>query len=86
MILLNLFLAIRLWGPQWKNKRILLKCDNMAVVDVLNTGRSRDGHLCAIACNILMACANMDIEAKFVHIPGKNNVVAKNNELCQSHE
>ena len=48
----------------------------MVVVDVLNTGRSRDSHFCAIACNILMTCANLDIEAKFVHIPGKKNVVA----------
>ena len=74
--MINLLLALHLWGTQWQHKRILLKCDNMAVVDVLNTGRSRDSHLCAIARNILITCANLDIEAKFVHIPGKKNVVA----------
>ena len=74
--MINLLVAIRLWGTQWQSKRIVLKCDNLAVVNVLNTGRSQDSLLCTIARNILMSCAHLDIEVNFVHIAGKVNVVA----------
>ena len=41
----NVLLALRLWGHMWKRKQIVVKCDNQAVVSVINTGVIRDNGL-----------------------------------------
>ena len=38
--MLNILVAIRVWGNVWKYHRILIKCDNQAVVSVLNSGKT----------------------------------------------
>ena len=40
--MINILVALRLWGNIWKNKKVIVKCDNQAVSSVLNTGKSRD--------------------------------------------
>ena len=40
--ILNIVIAIKIWGNIWKNKAIDIKCDNMAVVEVLTSDRARD--------------------------------------------
>ena len=34
-------MACMLWGHMWHRKRIMLNCDNMAVVDIIHKGRSK---------------------------------------------
>ena len=36
---------IRWWGESWQRKRIVFRCDNMAVVQCLINGTCRDRHL-----------------------------------------
>ena len=74
--MLNVLVALRLWRNQWFNKKIQICCDNQASVEVLNSGRTRDRTLAAIARNIQLIAALSEIEIKVVHIPGKNNCVA----------
>ena len=74
--MLNILVAVRLWGTLWKNHRVIIKCDNQAVVSVLNTGKSSDSILCAIARNILFQCAKFDINLRLIHVLGKNNELA----------
>ena len=57
-------------------KAIKIACDNQAVVSVLNSGKTRDLTLAAIARNIFMETAQADIMLKTVHIMGKVNEVA----------
>ena len=38
----NVLLGLSLWGHMWKRKEIVVKCDNQAVVSVINTGVTRD--------------------------------------------
>ena len=40
--MVNIILALRVFGPMWKGKKITIKCDNDAVVKVLSHGRARD--------------------------------------------
>ena len=56
--MLNILVAIRVWGHQWESQKILFKCDNQAVVSVLNSGKSSDMTLSAIARNILFSVQN----------------------------
>ena len=54
----------------------MVHCDNQAVVTVINSGKTRDPLLAAITRNIAMFTANLDINLKTIHIPGKQNIVA----------
>ena len=49
---LNIFVALKIWTQRWKDKKIEIKCDNMAVVDVIRSGHARDQILAKCAHNI----------------------------------
>ena len=74
--MLNILVAIRVWAPQWYGKAIQIACDNQAVVMVLNSGKTRDFTLAAIAQNVVMEAAQFPIFLKTVHIMGVVNEVA----------
>ena len=66
--MLNILVALRVWNRCWAKSRIRIACDN-----VLNSGRTRDLTLAAIARNIQMQVATWDINLHVIHIPGKEN-------------
>ena len=74
--MLNILVATRVWKTKWEGKRILIHCDNSAVVSVLNTGKTRDQVLAALARNIAMEAAAADIHLNTIHILGRHNVIA----------
>ena len=40
--MLNILAALRVWQTQWSNKKVEITCDNLAVVQVLTSGKTRD--------------------------------------------
>ena len=72
----NVLIGIRIWAKQWANRAIVIKCDNEAVVGVVNKGVTRDSALAAMACNIWFVTASHNIRFQVVHIPGVNNMCA----------
>ena len=74
--MVNIVVALKIWANHWKNKRIHVFCDNVAVVQVLNTGKARDSILATCARNVWLIAAMFNIELKFSHISGKTNVIA----------
>ena len=74
--MLNILAALRLWHKSWHNCKVAIACDNLAVVQVLNSGKTRDLTLAAIARNIQFQVATSNINLKVTHIPGKVNVIA----------
>ena len=54
-----------------EDKKVGIAFDNLAVVQVLNIGRTRDLTLAAIARNIQYQVAVSNIELKVTHIQGK---------------
>ena len=40
--ILNIVVAAKIWASHWSNKLIQMFCDNMAVVEVLTTSKTRD--------------------------------------------
>ena len=50
----NVWLAINIWGKQWKNNMIRIHCDNEVVNRVLNTYGTKDAfhmsHVSGISC------------------------------------
>ena len=74
--MVNILVAFRLFATRWSGRRILVRCDNQAVVAVLRSGRTRDPYLSVCARNIWYCLATHDIDARYVHIQGTKNRVA----------
>ena len=72
----NVLVALKVWGHLWARKSVTIKCDNQAVVSVVNTGVTKDNVLSTMAQNIWLETASSDIKLTLVHIPGKNNECA----------
>ena len=54
----------------------MLRCDNEAVVSVVNTGVTKGNGLAALGRNIWLETALRDIHLKLVHFRGKDNKCA----------
>ena len=74
--MVNILLAMRLFWRLWSTKKILVRCDNYAVVTVLRSGKTRDPFLAACARNIWYCAATYDTDVTFTHIKGSENKVA----------
>ena len=74
--MLNIIVALKVWHNQWTGSKVQIKCDNQAVVSVLNSGRSRDVVLAEYARNIFLWTSSCNIDLQVVHVPGKLNEVA----------
>ncbi|XP_052428992.1 uncharacterized protein LOC127970440 [Carassius gibelio] len=71
-----LVVAAFLWGNEWTTKSILVHCDNEAVVQCINKGRSHSPALMPLLRRLIWiaACDQFIISAK--HVPGTENQIA----------
>ena len=83
--MINILVPLKIWVYQWKDKKIRIKCDNMEVVEVLTSGKTKDATMGACACNILMLSALFNISIHIEHIAGKLNVIADSCELLNTY-
>ena len=74
--MLNLVLALKLWASNWAHSVVQFYCDNAAVVQVVQTGRTRDEMLALCLRNIWLLSATYDITVTIKHIRGKANHIA----------
>ena len=74
--MINIIIAIKLWGNEWVGQNVILYTDNEAVVTICNQGYTRDKVLATIARNIWLYMADKDISLQVLHLPGKDNVIA----------
>ena len=74
--MLNIVIALRAWGKYWKHSQVHIHCDNMAVVQVVTSSRTKDKFLAACIRNIWLISSILDIDIVIHHIQGKKNVIA----------
>ena len=74
--MINILVALKVLHKQWSGHKVLVKCDNQAVVSVLNTGKTRDSTLSKYARYIFLWLSAFNISIMVVHVPGKLNPVA----------
>ena len=71
--LLPIVLAAAVWGPQWQRKSIRFRCDNIAMVHAITSGKSTE----ALVMHLLRGLHLFAMEYGFCisaeHIPGKEN-------------
>ncbi len=71
-----ILLGLGTWGHKWTGSHIILRCDNMAVVSIINNKKCSDKLLAHLlrCCHYL--CAQFDITVTAQHIQGKLNTAA----------
>ena len=74
--MVNVVLALKVWGHWWANKRIEIRCDNRAVVDVLSFGRARDLVLATCARNVWLLSVLYNITVVVSHIKCSVTIIA----------
>jgi len=74
--MLNVVVAARLWGRLWARSSVTLYLDNIACVQVLESGRSRDRFLLQCAREVWLCSAQWDFLVHARHTPGRLNVLA----------
>ena len=69
-------MACVIWGHSWKRHKILFYCDNMATVEIINKGRSRNQSIMKLMRKLTYHSAvnNYTVHAK--HIPGRYNSIS----------
>ena len=74
--MLNIIIALRTWGTLWRHSNIKIFCDNLGVVQVVRTGKTKDSCLSLCIRNIWLLTALLDIQLDIYHIAGVYNVIA----------
>ena len=74
--LIPIVFAVALWGKHWGGRVVECRCDNMAVVTVVNTGSSRDRAMMHLMRSLFFLVAHFHIQLKAVHVRGATNVAA----------
>ena len=74
------FLAVlvgaRIWGHLFKGQKIRIYCDNMAVVEVINSSKTKDEFMATCLRELWLVVAQNEFELQAVHLPGEENRVA----------
>ncbi len=71
--LLPVVLAVAIWGHKWKGKTVRCRCDNAAVVAIVNSGSSKDEKAMHLMRSAFFFLARYDIRVWAEHIPGVEN-------------
>lgn len=68
--------ASLLWGHLWNKKRIMFHCDNEAVVNIVNKGRSKVLDIMKLMRTLTWLSVKQNFTIQCQHIPGVKNVIA----------
>ena len=74
--LLPIVIAAAIWGIGWSNKSILCRCDNEAVVHIINTGTSRDPQAMGLMRCLHFIATRFNLLLSAIHIAGIANSLA----------
>ena len=74
--LLPILFGAAIWGPQWHAHHVTCRCDNQAVVAVINKGSAKDPGLAHILRCISFYAAHYGFSISASHVPGCHNSAA----------
>lgn len=73
--MLSLLIACKHWVHLLREKKVVIGCDNKAVVDVIGSGFARDTFLQRALRELVMLCCLHAVEIHCVHVPGERNTL-----------
>ena len=65
--------ACTLWGPDWQGSLVVLHCDNMGSVAVVNSGYSKVPQIMHLLRCLFFIRAHFSLSVRVVHVPGVEN-------------
>lgn len=71
-----IFLALDTWGNSFHHSSLTFRCDNQAVVEVLNAGTTRDPDMLMVLRAITLLALRLNVSICAVHVPGRINILA----------
>ena len=74
--MLNIVVALQAWGNYWRHRALQVNCDNLGVVQLVKTGKTKDPFQALCIRNIWLLTASYDIDLDISHIPGRYNIIA----------
>jgi len=86
--LVPIFFSCVVWGSKLSRRRVQFKCDNLALVQAINKGSSKDNMVMHLLRCLWFFTAYFDISITATHLPGVLNTSAdmlSRNQLCQFH-
>lgn len=81
--LFAVLLAAMAWDPQWSCKRLLVHCNNNAVVNIWHTGTTKHPACMHLVCTLFLTAATYNFILLMQHILGVDNSIA--DALSQFH-
>ena len=83
--LFAVLVAATAWGPHWTSKRLLVHCDNRAVVDIWRVGTSKQPSLMTVVRALFFVAARANFTVLLQHILGVDNAIANALSRSQLH-
>ena len=74
--LLPIVIGAAVWGSQWEGLSVLCRCDNAAVVAIVNSGRSKVERAMHLMRSLFFFLARWNVALECRHIPGVENGAA----------
>ena len=73
--LLPIVLAVKKWGAEFANSRVLFLTDNESIMYVINDQSSKDKQIMQLVRQLVVAAMTYNIQFRAQHIAGKLNVI-----------
>lgn len=83
--LIPICLAVIGWGQKLRNKNVIFHCDNLGLVEILNSKSSRSPRVMSLVRPLLLRCMHCYIQFKAMHMPGVHNSKAYALSRLQLH-
>jgi len=68
--------ALSIWGHELRSKRIILHCDNMGIVQVVNKQTAKCPRIMSLLRFLVLKCLQCNILFRAEHIPGHKNSIS----------
>ena len=68
--------AVNTWGNQWPRKKVMVHCDNSAVVDIWKKGTTKCPEVMALVRMLYFCAAQHNIHVLVTHVAGTDNSIA----------
>ena len=81
--LFAIWVAVFIWGSEWKNKQILFYTDNMPITNIWKNGSCVNKDIMRLVRILFLFCAKSNINLLMQHIPGHYNKLADALSRCQ---
>ena len=74
--LVPIVISAAIWGHSWREKTVLVQCDNTVVVSIVNQTSSNNKEAMHLARCLAFIPGKFDFHMEAMHIKGANNILA----------